>query len=261
MERFLKRHKDRIKGIISGFDRILFRGTLRTISYSKGIEQWLWSEGVRLTEFGPFAEKVSNRLKEHAKAIAGKNGRPFKHIFSPKVSKEEIARQIMEKDKIHKGLICVLSCVEPCQTFMLYKNREAKTLELLSRERQCLHLYFYYLDREFGLMHVRLQTWLPCTIQICLNGWEYLANRLDRLGISYEKRDNCFADIADLGRAQRIMDSLLDRKWIRWFDLIAKRVNPWLDLYRTRLIKIRTVSVTSRPAMVRCSRFWTTLDH
>jgi hypothetical protein len=78
-------------------------------------------------------------------------------------------------------------------------------------------------------MHVRLQTWLPFTIQICLNGWEYLANRLDRLGIPYQKRDNCFVDIDDLPRAQRIMDSLLDRKWIRWFDLIARRVNPWMD--------------------------------
>ncbi len=153
MERFLKRHEGHLKGIISGFDRILFRGTLRTISHSKGIEQWLWSEGVPLTQFGPFAQKVSNRLKGHAKAIADKQGRPFQHIFSPKADKDKLVRQIIAKDQVRKGLVCVLSCVEPSQTFLLYKNRAAKILQLVSRERPCLHLYFYFLDREFGLMH------------------------------------------------------------------------------------------------------------
>ena len=85
-----------------------------------------------------------------------------------------------------------------------------KKLKLVAKERKCLHLYFYYLDREFGLMHVRLQTWLPFTIQVCLNGREWLAQQLDRAGISYLKRDNCFTQISDLKRAQRLMDRLTD---------------------------------------------------
>lgn len=229
MERFLKQHAGRLKGIISGFDRILFRGTLRTISYSEGIERWLWSEHVPLTQFGDFAEKVSKRLKEQAQQIARQQGRPFRHLNSPKLSKEEIATKILKEDGIQKGLICVLSCVEPSQSFELHKDRNSKTLKLVSRERPCLHLYFYYLDREFGLMHVRLQSWLPFTIQICVNGWEYLANRLQKAEIGFVKRDNCFATIDDLGRAQSMADALLRRNWVHWFDILAKRVNPWLD--------------------------------
>ena len=37
MEHFVKWYEDRIKGIISGFDRILFRGILRGISYPEGL--------------------------------------------------------------------------------------------------------------------------------------------------------------------------------------------------------------------------------
>jgi hypothetical protein len=33
MERFLKRHEDRIVGTITGFDRILFRGSFRSFEY------------------------------------------------------------------------------------------------------------------------------------------------------------------------------------------------------------------------------------
>jgi hypothetical protein len=32
MQRFLERHQDRIVGVVSGFDRLLFRGTLRSMS-------------------------------------------------------------------------------------------------------------------------------------------------------------------------------------------------------------------------------------
>jgi hypothetical protein len=229
MEHFLERHKERIEGVISGFDRILFRGTLRSISDRHGAERWLWYQGVLLTGFGPFAEKLSTRLKKHAEEIAQEHHRPFIYVESPKQSKQEIVRQIMTKDKIEQGLICVLSCVEPCRAFQLEKIRCDKMLALKAKTRQCLHLYFYYVDREFGLMHVRLQTWLPFTIQVCINGWEWLARRLDRQGIGYEKRDNCFAHIDDIPRAQRMMDSLVERKWIRWLDLLAKRCNPWLN--------------------------------
>ena len=35
--------------------------------------------------------------------------------------------------------------------------------------------YFYYMDREFGLMHIRIQAWFPLTVQIAVNGHEWLA--------------------------------------------------------------------------------------
>jgi len=228
MERFLKRHESRIKGMIAGFDRILFKGSLRSISSQRMMQLYLISRHILLKDFGSWAESLSRLIKDQAKAYAEQQGRPYQHLESPNISKEARARQIAENDKIQQGLICVLGCVEPSRSFKVGPNRKTKQLELRAADRPCLHVYFYYMDREFGLMHVRLQTWLPFTIQVCLNGWEWLARRLDRAGIGYEKRDNCFAHIDDLGRAQTMMDSLISRKWVSWLNLLAKRVNPWL---------------------------------
>ena len=55
MERFVTRYQDRIAGILTGFDRMLFRGTLRSISYPKGAEMWLSSRHVLLKDFAAFA--------------------------------------------------------------------------------------------------------------------------------------------------------------------------------------------------------------
>ena len=229
MERFWKRHEGRIRGIITGFDRILFKGTLRGISSCRMLTAYLASQQILWKDFGDWAKHLSDTLKEHAEAYAEARGRPHRYLASPKQSKEEVARMIARQLNIKTGLVCVLTCVEKARSFAVRRNRESKKLELVSIDRPCLHAYFYYLDREFGLMHVRLQTWLPFTIQVCVNGWEWLAERLDKAGIAYEKRDNCFARIDDMQKAQKMMDSLITRKWVSWLKLLARTVNPLLQ--------------------------------
>ena len=54
-------------------------------------------------------------------------------------------------------------------------------LKLVNATRKCLCYYFYFLDRDFGLMHVRIQSWFPLVIQLCLNGHEWLARKLDTI--------------------------------------------------------------------------------
>jgi hypothetical protein len=55
---------------------------------------------------------------------------------------------------------------------------------------RCMHLYFYHLHPIFGLMHLRLQTWFPFQIEICLNRRAWLARQMDRVGLSYQRQDN-----------------------------------------------------------------------
>jgi hypothetical protein len=74
----------------------------------------------------------------------------------------------------------VLSCVEPCLSFEIRRNRQAKLLELNHCFRKCLHLYHYFLDPVFGFMNARIQTWLPFNVQVCINGREWLALQMDQ---------------------------------------------------------------------------------
>ena len=64
-----------------------------------------------------FAEKLSPQIKAQAESMAKRQNRPYQYIESSVVSKEDLAKQIMEQDQITEGLVCVLSCVEPCQSF------------------------------------------------------------------------------------------------------------------------------------------------
>jgi hypothetical protein len=229
MKRFVKRHESRIVGMIAGFDRVLFRGTLRSICYPEGLNWFLCRQGVLLKDFGKFSLKLSRQVKVQAQAIAEQEGRPFRYVASTKQSKEKLAQQIMEKDGVKEGLICVLECVEPCPSFSVRGDYQTKRLKLVAEQRKCAHFYFYYRHREFGFMHVRLQSWLPLSIQVCLNGREYLAKQMQKAGIGFVQAENCFTQIDNFAKAQQLLDRLLSLNWKRCLDPLARRVNPWLD--------------------------------
>ena len=74
-----------------------------------------------------------------------------------------------------EGLVCVLTSVEVCQSFEVYRNRETRRLELQARLRKRLFLYHYWMHPQLGFLNARIQTWFPFPIQVCLNGREWLA--------------------------------------------------------------------------------------
>jgi len=226
MHEFIAKHRDKITGTLSGFDRLVFRGTLRSISHKEGMDRYLWANQILLKEFGSHVERVSRRLKEASLAEAEALGRPVQYLTSSQVSKEEIARRIATKEGLRDGLVCVLSCVEPCWSFEIHRNREKKRLELEPRYRKCLFLYHYWMHPVFGFMNARIQTWFPFPVQICLNGREWLARQMDAAGVEYARQDNCFPWIADWAKAQRLMDRQRRANWPKLLDGVARQLNP-----------------------------------
>lgn len=87
-------------------------------------------------------------------------------------------------------------------------------------------MYYYFLDREFGQMHVRLQTWFPFTIQVYVNGHEWLCRKLACHGVECAAQDNARTWVADPARAQRFADGFGKRPWPRLLDVFARKVNP-----------------------------------
>lgn len=226
MKRFIARHADRILGVLSGLDRLVFRGTLRRIAYVDGLGRFLNWRGVLLKDFGKFAEEATARVKAASEAEAQRLGRPVEYLESSRTDKEKVALGIAKRDSIREGLIAVLECVEPCITFDIHRNQAAKRLELVSRIRKCLFVYHYWFDPTFGLMNARIQTWLPFNIQVCLNGREWLAREMDRRGLGYRRWDNCFPRLEDVEQAQRLMDAQLRVDWAQALDRIALQLNP-----------------------------------
>jgi len=223
MEQFISKHAEKIQGTLSCFDRILFRGYLPFFS-GAAFASFLDRRGVRRQDLKCFLLRQAARLKQHALRMAAREGRPYVY-FGGRVRKEDLARQIAERDHIAQGLVCVISTLEPCRTFSI-RWKHASYIQPATRK--CLFLYYYFMDPEYGLIHVRLQTWFPLQIQVYLNGHEWLARKLTRHGVRFTKHDNAFLSIEDFRRAQAFADRFVGLDWVARLHRYARSINPLL---------------------------------
>jgi hypothetical protein len=223
---FLNRFGDSITGVLSGFDRLRLRGTLRYLFQPTVMAAYLNACRVLIKDFGTFAQSLTARIKAAAYASAEQAGRPFQYLARSQISKEDLAHQIARTDGVTSGLIAIFSALENCLSYSVRGNRQTQHIHLVLEPRKCLHLYHYFLHAQLGLCHVRVQTWFPFTVDICLNGRDRLARQMDAAGLAYRQRDNCFVWVEDAPRAQALLDQQLRTDWPRVLGGLLDQAHP-----------------------------------
>ena len=226
MEEFLSKHAEDVIGTLTGFDRLVFRGTLRMLAHCAGMMRYLWAVQVLLKDFAAHADGLTRRLKEASEELARRTRRPIRYLASTATDKDEVARDIAVADAITTGLVCLLTAVEPCLSYEIVRDRASKRLRLEPRQRKCLHLYHYQIHPTFGFMNARIQSWFPFSVQVCINGREWLARMMDAAGLGYVQRENCFTWLEDPQAAQRLMYQQVQAAWPDLLNAIARSLNP-----------------------------------
>jgi hypothetical protein len=226
MNGFLQRHAEQVTGMLSGFDRVRFRGTALLLANVAGLAAVLSHLSVLLKDFGSVAERWSQNLRTASMAAALEAGRPVRYLPSSRTCKEELALQIAREDRIDRGLICVLTAVEPCMSLHVRRDRASRHLVLEPAMRKCLHLYHYFMHEQLGFCHVRVQSWLPFNIHVCVNGREMLGRAMDQAKMSYERSDNCFRRVSDVSKAQALLSGQLDMEWPSILQRLMDQAHP-----------------------------------
>lgn len=222
----IEKYQEKIKGQLSGFDRIIINGFSRQLNNNRQFLFYLIQNNCDLKDFKTFAEEHTKSLCTHIDNIVQEENRPMYYVQSPKVNKDEIARNLLKENPIDKGLVCAISTMELCDTMTVKGNKETKLLEVTRKSTKCKYYYLYMIDEEFGWMYLKIQTWFPFNVQIYLNGREYICTQLDKEGINYERYNNSLVDIDNIERAQEISDYLYNMNIERKFDgLVKKYVN------------------------------------
>jgi hypothetical protein len=223
---FVAAHSDKVTGVISGFDRLRLQGTLRALYVPEIFAHYLWRAQVLSKDYKAHLTSVSARICHHADAIARRAGLTVRYVRSAATRKEELVAEMRRAQPRRAGLVAVLSAVEPCRTWKMRGNYQTKRLEPQLEWGKCLHLYFYLVHRELGLMHLRLQTWFPFLVHVVLNGREWLCRQLDRAGSGYRRADNCLPAIDDCARAQALLDAQAKTRWPELLDPLITRFHP-----------------------------------
>jgi hypothetical protein len=279
MKTFLRRFVLAVSGVLSGFDRVVFKGRLPQLYSPEGMNCYASANGVLFKNFKSHAKEVTRQVLASSLVDAAKVAGRFQYLSNGRTSKEEAARQIDQRhspsdrslsdrslsDRF-EGWSALLQCVEPCWTFDT-KSFEGR-LRIVGEMGKCSSLYHYGRHPRFGWMYVRLQTWFPFEIQIGINGREWLAQRMDQEGMRYRRSDNKFLWVEDWAKAQQWLDEQQQTNWIEEFDALVKQIHP---LHPTHLGRLpiaynwtthqsewaTDVAFHSRTELEACYRRWT----
>jgi len=217
-----------VKGVITGFDRIVFKGSMLALMYAQGAMDFCRRRGILNKNYKQWMREQSMVIVRDAAAYAEKQcGGKILPVKSVEIrKKDELVRPRQRDEGVRSGLIGIWSAVEACTSYKAHFCAKSGYPQLKREWTRCKHLYSYFDHEEFGLMSVRLQTWFPYHIQIALNGREWLRRSLEKCECDFRMKGNKFLWIADYELAQRLLDKQLETRWERCLNRFLPIVFP-----------------------------------
>ena len=222
---FLVKFASSLIAVLGCQDRVIFKGYLPFADEAhrnRFVDPVLRS---KRKDFLAFAEEKAERLVSNAKALATREGAPYVYLQG-RHRKEDLVQEQIRERRLREGLVCVLCCQESCRTVKLRYGDGRPRLVFTWRPQRALS--FSFLDPQFGLRHVRVQTWFPFTTQVSVNGHDGLARQRHAHGIGFVQHDNAFTPLDDPTQAQSLADRFPRLGWVKLLDRWARQVNPLL---------------------------------
>ncbi len=228
LELLTRCYADHIIGPLGCWDRVILTGTLTDVCYAGAVEGWRRRDNIRCFDLKVFAEPLRDAVRDHAILTARAAGLNTEHLERKSFRKEDRVAEVLQQRGEAPGLVHVFSAMEACQAFKPWHDKTTGRTGLRPTAGKCLHYYFYFLHPRLGLVYVRVPTWLPFRLQIYFNGHNWLASRLRRAGLKFQRQDNALVECTDWKKAQALADDFSLDQLKRDLDGPARHCVPAL---------------------------------
>jgi len=168
--------------------------------------------------------QISEKFREAVKSLAEQEGIPV-YQFRHKERKDDIANRFRQRRNVRDAIVFIGVAQEKAQAF---NGKKVNGRFEFDRDKTVYvnHYYFYIDDEDFGPLFLKICSYAPWSMKLCLNGHEWAKRQLDRRHIAYEALDNGFLSCAEPAKLQKICDALgpeeierVFRKWLRRIPL------------------------------------------
>jgi hypothetical protein len=233
MKSFLSRFGCLISFVLSGFDRLRFRGDATLLSNERGVVAYLYGQKIRYVDFPKHCQQLTNTLCRQTEQLAEAQGVPLKHLNSPQIDKEATARELAGASArtAPAGRIALLTCVESCFTYRLRKNTEGRVYPV-KEVGKCLHYYHYFQHPELGLCYARIQSYFPYTVRVGMNGRQWLYQQLRQRSVPFQHQGNLLLAVADVPLAQQLLDAQARADYVKILGDLVEPIQPLTQYLR-----------------------------
>jgi hypothetical protein len=172
--------------------------------------------------------QIGNRFDSAVKRFVAEHEIPVVR-FERGQRKDDIANQRRKERGEHEGVVFLGVAQERCKSFKGTKHVSPAGVISFDFSRQSVYvnqLYFYVEDREWGPAFLKMSTYVPYEVKLCLNGHEWVKKQLGMEKISFESLDNGFLSCADPDRLQKLCDRLGPEAIESFFERWSSQL-PW----------------------------------
>jgi hypothetical protein len=223
MNSFLTHHAESIRFSYSGFDRILFNAIIQPLQQPPIVVGYL----DKIRKAPPLSPKYFRQISQdyHRWVEDMAQSQGLRIVEPPKgIRREDWVEPFYRRLRSPATIAVILKSRENARVAVSYPTKTGgHRIELYSRF--VWQYYFYVQDVDFGRMFLRICPYFPFNARICINGHEWLAQQLRRLGISFRKQANAFLSCSDPQRLQQLSDQMSAKDIAicarRWFSKLV----------------------------------------
>lgn len=207
---------------VESFDRLYLNGYVPTLQVAGQLVSFLTVHHGQRIPSPALLGRMTKSLVRAVESFVRQENIPLVQFERGK-RKDDVANELRKKYPRRDGVIFVGAAQEKARAFKGRKatGRGPVSFDFSRQDVFVKHFYFYIDDEDFGPCFIKLCTYLPFAMRVCLNGHEWLKRQLDKRGIAYESLDNGFLSCEDPVALQRISDQLgpaqieaFFRKWV-----------------------------------------------
>jgi hypothetical protein len=196
-----RHHRDSIRFGYRCFDRMVFNAVIQHLQLPEAVFGFFKRQRGVVPVTTAFLKNLSCGYHTWLERKAEQLAIPV--VEPPKgVRRDDWVEPYFQRLGGKDGVAVILKAREPAKMAV---SSSSNWVHLLWRHPYVYNLYLQH--PRCGRMFLRLCPYFPFNARVCLNGHEWLAQRLRQEGIAFAKRDNAFLDCADPKRLQELADT------------------------------------------------------
>ena len=176
--------------------------------------------------------KITQGFAAAVKQFAQDNEIPLLK-FEHKQRKDDIANTLRVKRAVRDEVVFIGVAQEKAKAFSGRKRDKKGYVGFEYEQDKSVyvnHYYFYIDDDDFGPVFIKVCSYAPWGIKVCINGHEWAKRQLEKAGVKFETLDNGFRSCEDPKKLQEICDSLgpdqIDLFFRKWLQRIPLPLTP-----------------------------------
>ena len=205
---------------IECLDRLYLNGYIGRLATGLGLVMFMRQQLHKPVPSPVVLGQITEKFREAVKELAEQEQIPV-YQFGHKEDKDDIANDFRRRRGTRDGIVFIGVAQEKAHAF---NGKKVNGQFQFDRDKTVYvnHYYFYIDDADFGPLFLKICSYAPWAIKLCLNGHEWAKRQLEKRKIGYEALDNGFQSCAEAEKLQQICDSLgpeeierLFRKWLQ----------------------------------------------